>query len=365
MKTYLVRLRPLGEFFFGAEKGFIDSRRDDFTKQDDITYYLQSRQFPQQTSLLGMLRKEILIQTAKIKSDNYSKDELAEIKKLIGAKSFCLDDVRQDFGYLNEISPLILYDSKKGQFYLPVPKDHKKPYKSGETKERYTPFKLNEKSMINTNFGPIQPFFVTKKVGEGNEYDPKIGLSEDFINLDTKDVVSKDKIFIPFEKIGINKYKTDDAYYKQVFYHLRRDTNDNAEFEFAFFLKTNYEFSEKSTVYLGKERSTFQLIFEEREKDFDALIKQSKLGGSPDKIILVSDSYIETPLEGISWSINESITFRNFSWRGNGKMIPNEKKYNFWKRGSVIYVKKGCKNKVISQIRANKNLYQIGYNYAI
>ena len=52
MTTKLIKLTPLGEFFFGGDVTF--------GKANKRSYYVQSRRFPQQTTLLGMLRYELL-----------------------------------------------------------------------------------------------------------------------------------------------------------------------------------------------------------------------------------------------------------------------------------------------------------------
>ena len=51
---YKIDLKPIGTFFFGSDKKFGEG--------DEVNYFAQSSLFPQQTSILGMLRKEILVQ---------------------------------------------------------------------------------------------------------------------------------------------------------------------------------------------------------------------------------------------------------------------------------------------------------------
>ena len=54
MSRYIVELKPIGSFFFGGER----TMRFD---KEEINNIVQSKKFPQQTSILGMLRKEVLV----------------------------------------------------------------------------------------------------------------------------------------------------------------------------------------------------------------------------------------------------------------------------------------------------------------
>jgi len=54
---YLVTLKPLEPFLFGGNQTF--GRLGD---KEAGNYLVTSRQFPQQTALLGMLRKELMTQ---------------------------------------------------------------------------------------------------------------------------------------------------------------------------------------------------------------------------------------------------------------------------------------------------------------
>ncbi len=54
---YLITLTPLEPFFFGGNITF-----GKFKDKEKSTYLVKSRYFPQQTALLGVIRKEMLIQ---------------------------------------------------------------------------------------------------------------------------------------------------------------------------------------------------------------------------------------------------------------------------------------------------------------
>ncbi|MCC8133608.1 MAG: hypothetical protein LIP04_08525 [Tannerellaceae bacterium] len=57
-KKVLITLEPLGRLFFGGEKSF--KRENEDFDSEHSSYIIHSEQFPQQTSLLGMLRFVVL-----------------------------------------------------------------------------------------------------------------------------------------------------------------------------------------------------------------------------------------------------------------------------------------------------------------
>ena len=74
-QIYEIRLKPIGSFYFGGEESFSSAdlcsivntdkpAREYFKKRQG--YYAKSEMFPQQTQLLGMVRKELLRQNKKL-----------------------------------------------------------------------------------------------------------------------------------------------------------------------------------------------------------------------------------------------------------------------------------------------------------
>ncbi|WP_027340249.1 type III-B CRISPR module-associated Cmr3 family protein [Halonatronum saccharophilum] len=356
MPKYMIRLKPLGEFFFGGEEGFEDKKWG--RSEDNQTNIIKSRRFPQQTALLGMLRKEVLIQDDEFElkaSFNYKDKECKRMKSLIGKGSFNIENSKQSFGLINSISPLLLTKKiDERHFYMPTPRDHSKKG-HGEKKEKmntsYSPFEREEGETIRTNFGEIKAF---KK----GSFDAKEGLSDSFIDLtDKKKIIKSEKsgsdegIFINFERVGIEKKGEKDAFYKQSFYKL------NKGFEFVFFADVDTPLK-SSIVELGKGRSTFKMEVEEIDISYKDIV--GGLNNESDKIILTSDAYIEEDIDKvIDFSIKGSISFRNI--KTDKRLIRSKKKYNFWQRGSVIYLKDEKKEDVIEKIR-KENLNKIGYN---
>ena len=78
MYTYLIKLTPLDKFFFGQKKTFGD---------DNANYFVYSSHFPQQTTLLGLLRYQLLqIAGEDVFKDNKIQDT-NKAAKLIGEQN--------------------------------------------------------------------------------------------------------------------------------------------------------------------------------------------------------------------------------------------------------------------------------------
>ena len=112
---------------------------------------------------------------------------------------------------------------------------------------------------------------------------------------------------------------------------------------------------------MGKERSNFTFSVEkvdEVDKSFEFKFE--------DKIYFESDVYlsniqIEKINKIIDFKITDEISFRNLKWKDN-KYLYNDVKNSFFKRGTIIYVENKFKEEVLSIIRENSNLVNIGYN---
>jgi CRISPR-associated protein Cmr3 len=350
MTKYLVRLKPIDAYFFGSEHGFKD---ESFNRGEDYqTYLVKSQKLPQQTSILGMIRKEILYQTKDFTIKDireYTKEDKEKMGKLIGKESFKVEKEEQSFGKIRNISPIMIYNSKNNEYYVKAPKDHK-IYNDNEKNTIYTPFKLKEpKTEVNTCFGKLCPF-------EDGEYDPKKGICSDFICLQNKKIIPAEDIFIEVQKTGNSKENYDNAFYKQFFYKLKEG------FEFAFYLDVDDDIELKDTLAeLGKERSIFKVSFEKVSSTFEDLCKNIQ---SNEKIILLSDAYIPEDI-GEYYAIKSEISFGNINTEpGKGYSLAKNR-YGFWEAGSVIYVKNPeNKEEIIKKIK-NKHLNHIGYNIVV
>lgn len=359
MSKYLIRLKPIENFFFGNEinLGFHNKIKN---------YIVKSNCFPQQTSILGMLRKEVLVKSGTIEENYcYSPEQKKLNKRLIGGKSFNINSTdEQDFGIIKNLSSLFICNGK--EYFMKIPKDHKKE----DEEEKYNPLKMSRQA-INTSIG-----LITLPI----EYKGKQGISDDFINVKSKYIKSFHKIFREDSRVGIRKGKDgkteDEAYYKIISYKFSDD------FEFVFTAEINMDFhipgidmdfdKYSNIVKLGGEGSSFKISF---EKINDSVLDKINLNTHSDKhtkLVLLSDTYIDEDIyRHCSFAISNSVEFRNIETKVdnnvkcrdyNHRFKKISKKYKFLEKGSVLYSSGDEIEKLKARINSFKNLKKIGYN---
>jgi CRISPR-associated protein Cmr3 len=365
-KNYLIKLTPLGPFFFGGRK-----RSEAETETD---YYLKSRYFPQQTAVLGMLRHELLMQNEIFPLNKENRTQAAQ---LIGACSFDPDKPRQEFGVIRELSPLFLIHEavetgeKKTFHYHIAPRDH------GLVLEE------NGKNLCFKNYKP-------------KEHTP--------VRLLAKESPDKplemDEFFIEHEQVGIRKSETgqsaEDAYYKQVFYRLI------AGVSFAFFLRLSNRWDnnaretllESNKIFMGGERSAFKLEVIDRERYQDAASVQPlydhTLPEFPSprryaRIVLTADAFVESVLleqcrlavcgsvffRNIRSHMDKTRKFNNLSQSDDGGNIERISpylggQYNLLARGSVLYCEDTNAPDIYNAVELKNDapiFRKTGYNY--
>ena len=84
---YLVTLSPLEPFLFGGDNTF-----GKLGDEINDTYLVKSRQFPQQSAILGMLKKEIMTQnnllTRQLKGEWVEPKNKQKAENLVGVEKF-------------------------------------------------------------------------------------------------------------------------------------------------------------------------------------------------------------------------------------------------------------------------------------
>lgn len=372
MSKYLVTLKPISSFFFGGERTFefLDS---DVQKQK--YNIIKSGMFPQQTSILGMLRKEILIKSKLIRSDwgKYSSEEKDKMDKLIGEKSFSMD-TQNKFGIIKKISPVFIIKVTKSnyEFLMRVPKDHDKKREISDI-NKYSPLEF-ENDKVNCNYDINECDYDYNDLIIPCDYDSKVGISNDFMNITNGVIVKCSDIFIKESNIGIKVNSNDKALFRIERYRLKLN------FVYTFTVEIEDKDNEfenyNSVVSLGGESSYFSMSFEKVDFDITDKIKFSfEENEYYKKIILVSDTYIEKGKDiysEIPYAITSTINFRNLTTNKEkgDKYYKNFKKssekYSFLERGSVLFVEKNNKNnKNIIAGLSNEKLQKIGYNIFI
>jgi len=311
---YLVTLKPLEPFMFGGDQTF-----GSLGDKEAGSYMVKSRQFPQQTTLLGMLKRELMTQagilTRKRKGEWVDKGKKVDAINLVGYEKFnMLANEEQDLGAINTLSPLFLMHNN----------------------QRYI------KKVDSDSF----PYVDEKLEG----YDPKKDIYDNFVSLDGGDKKTSDDFFQAVEQTGNKKGGEENSLFKKTSYQLKNNAM------FAFYLDVDVELKD-SIVSLGADGSKFKMKV--RQSD-EVLAYQDKNG----YLTLLSDSYIPLSIkEYCNFAIISEISHRNLT---NKKTATQKYKTIFEKSQTLYLYEKGSvflkpSDKLIA-ILNNKNLQQIGYN---
>ena len=354
---YLITLEPLDTYFFGQESKY---RKKNGKIEPD--YYQKSAYFPQQTTLLGMLRYYILLINGQIPiTDKKTAEEL------IGENSFDAGK-DNDFKTIKCLSEVFIV--KYNKFYYPNPKD----------------LLLKDKKIkkLEADKGLDVKTNASKKFYYFPEYKEKEGLSgflyhsiDDFLPLNYDKDENPAGVFIEVEKIGITKAKTgqtlNKAFYKQVALKL----NKGIRFGFVATIDhLNMEKVQKNPfVFMGAEKNAFKIEFHDFNEDLRTKIEFPD--NNKPKIVLLSDAYLpEFDTNDFNFAIMDTKTFRflqtqvrenNNKYYSSdpvkGNNIKRSGKFNLIKSGSVFYFENEAQMNTFSKkLEQVTNFKKIGYN---
>lgn len=389
MSKYLIKLKPIGKYFFGGDMTFEvgDKSNKDYNSKYS-SYIIESNKFPQQTSLLGMLRYLLLTKNPKVFSvDENRITNKADAANIIGQASFSVTpnhklDEKQDsrFGKISSIGPCFLLhednkeDERIEEYFLSAPKDCQLMISFKDSLEAYYNGNALRVPSISYEDKKEQPDGVEKI--EIVKYSSKAELDTIYISGNGS-TIKEDDIFIKDTRIGINKSyegKTshdDKGYYKQISYRLKDG------FSFAFVAEVDFDLSEcqNEIVSLGADGSEFSLSASLLSDEFQTPhypdeIKQVE---GAYRVILLSDSLLDSEdIKKACFNISESIPFRflvtdvkceNYNVLG-GKVKRSEKKYYLYEKGSVFYFEsEASANEFVELVEGKEEFHQIGYNY--
>lgn len=371
MAHYLVKIKPVEHFFFGVEKvGNLGNRKP---------YYLETTEFPQQTSILGLLRYLLLLKENKLGS-NLASDQTAI--DLIGKESFSTFPIEElSYGKIQTLSPVFIVDQNETAYFpRPLDWDYKFVKKDIGSRvsygvkdsildfvpflERYVAKKGIDSYLISSNGERIPLWFdektekgvLRKKIKAGNQKKP-----ERFVVDQTSE---KEKAEAKNE-----------AYYKQEFLYMEKP------YAYACVAEIDMDKLEdfRTILPFGGERSSFSISFK-KLKDAKS-VKEYYFDMQPQndflRIVLLSDAYVEQSILNLtSFAMCDTIGFRNLKTKtttGNYSRISRDKDDNsadisdqlqLLKRGSVLFFDSEDKMKKAEELlqKGKENFTKIGYN---
>lgn len=361
--NYLITLKPLGNYFFGGEQTFGDYNTEKSKKENEqrINYLVAGNPYPQQTTILGMLRYELLRKKGLLAPRHREEEAL----DLIGKVGFN-ESYTGNYGIIEKLTPVFIM--KDSNAILP-----EKTMQQTEIKEG------------NPNIVQLKYNFLPIINGNGScfdGYDAKLAINDDYCMNTNHEVLSFNDIFDTSTQVGIKKNYTgkaeEEAFFKQTFYRLKQD------YSFAVFVC----FSKKpdldcEVIFMGGDQSLFKIeisephestVFCEIEKQNDAILSSA---GDLDnfEIVLLNDCKVSRDIfQYCRHTVNEVRDFRYIITSSETKGFAHfDKKNGRWKceqkiellsRNSVLFIH-GKKNleKVKTMIMTETVFRNIGYNY--
>jgi CRISPR-associated protein Cmr3 len=307
MAHYLVKIKPVEHYFFGIEKvGNLGNRKP---------YYLETTEFPQQTSILGLLRYIILLKKDKLgKISSSNKDEINE---LIGEGSF----PGNEYGKILSLSPVFILD-EAGTAYFARPIDWEYTFikKNTGCKVSYGKDSINESVPFLEGYkakNGIDPFLISSK-GESiplwYDKDEKKGV----LRKKSKAGNQKNPERFMIGQLTDKDDPKNEAYYKQEFLYMEK------QFSYACIAEIDLDELKDYTTVLpfGGERSSFSILFKKLDETESVDSYYFSLQPKNDylKIELLSDAFVEqTILDLSSFAACDTIGFRNLKTKTSTK----------------------------------------------
>jgi len=366
MSKYQITLIPVDKFFFGGDMTFQvgSNENDDFNSQYK-SYIIQSSMFPQQTSLLGMLRFLILRNAGNSVFKDGQIVDHAKAKELIGGRSFMVN-IDNDFKAIKSLSHVRVRRILNGQTadleFAPLFKE----------------LTFNDASLGSYNLHDISIPPLTK-----DEYDAKEGLSVRLtdgltdvrLEEDAEDE-EKDFVFVKDHRVGIDRdirtgIVDDGALFKQISY---RFNNKESRYCFVFEAeideKVPFESYNGQVVTVGGDNSQFVIGI---TKD---VTLNNKIRSYDKSLYLLSPTFL-TRSEAMKakFAVTRLMPFRFLTDRKDNKegdnrtfhilnsKLERSKRYELYAPGSVFYFDDITqKEEFIKIIESKKEFRQIGYN---
>lgn len=358
-KKYKITLTPIDKFFFGGGMTFqVGNKDNDPFNEQFSSYIIKSTMYPQQTSLLGMLRFLILRNSG----ENIFKDgkivDKDKVKTLIGSSSFSVneDHTSNNFGKISNLSHVRIQRKEKV---------------NGAVSElEFAPLyeKMNWTNSHKAWFG-----FHETSVPKMSEYKAKVGLQTQL--TDGINRYNFDDIFIEDRRIGIhrniNTGKTEEgALFKQISYRF-----NNKDVNYCFVFDAEIADDVKFTSYngqlvsVGGDNSYFIIGITEQNSSNSS---NSSIVSVDDAVYLISPTFLNRKeVQLAQFAITNLIPFRFLETTIYAKSYNiihshvkrSKVKYELYAPGSIFYFEDNkTKKEFIGILESKKEFRQIGYN---
>jgi CRISPR-associated protein Cmr3 len=376
MAYYHFTLQPLDAFFFGDERSF--------NSDENANYFVRSRLWPQQSTLLGALRYALLARKGLLHAGRGPKTLSPEAKNYIGGGSFDPDAKNpQPFGKIARISAVFL--QCQGKRYVPAPLDQHMLCDLSE--ENQIDYQSLASSPIRT--GGLR-FYTAGRNAEGKEilapWLAKDRLAEGLLGEGDSRPISWEEVLKPREQVGITKGAVEDeekGFYRQLRYQMKPG------WSFGFYAEIrddddpdSFRQTPGTRLPVGGEKTPFWLEAEPANAGIPDFGPTPPQVGGLSRVHLLSDAYVEQVADLLSACshafIGDAVDFRavatqtlqteeyaSLSKRGEAA-VPRRagfsSLYQLIPRASVLYVSQAEWPRVLELLTAPANWRNIGYN---
>ena len=349
-KKQLVTFSPMDPFFFGGESTF--------GKGEQRNFFAASNYFPQQTTLVGVLRHVL-----------HEAEHTANMGNSFVVKEN--DATTSDFGYLETVSPVFVcyQEGDKMVYGLPI----RLPLAKAEQATKPIAYKCAISESEKVDFGAgWQPAAIIEQFTEKHGF-------EEYLLFSNGDLKTYDEVFLPVHKIGIArvpiKHTTEEGmFYNQVLYQFK------SGYSFAALVSGTTELFaaiQNRNMPMGGEQVNFVLKTKTEDRDFDTLFNTTALAAKMDTareaIFLAADTYVSSDIYAhCHLAITTTKSFRNIVTptkeytaslsRSKSKTERyKSEKFTLISRGSILFP--NGETTKITKALDHKAFQQIGYNH--
>lgn len=370
MSKYQITLTPVDKFFFGGEMTFKIEGKESFNEQYS-SYIIRSSMFPQQTSLLGMLRF-LILRHDKIAFNGINITDEVRANKLIGSQSFSVNDNHHKnfFGKIESLSHVRVRRIIGGNVDGKACGESINQYVDLDFAPLFEDVNFEGASVGKYNFEQEIMHKVSIPNLSKEEYNAKEGL--DLYLTDGIKKYSLKEIFLEDRRIGVNRdiytgKTADGALFKQISY---RFCNKKTKWCFVFDAEVdidNLEDLSGELVTVGGDNSQFVINISKK------IIRNNDIASLKNAVYLLSPTFLtRDEARKAKFAVTKLMSFRflesqiykdSKSYHIIGGKMRRSQKYELYAPASVFYFDDDDqKQEFIKCLEDKKEFRQIGYN---
>lgn len=342
MNRYKITLQPIDWFFFGGEQTFDNGLSQSFIAR--------SNRMPQQTTLLGMVRYQMLKKAGLLPLTDANR---AEASALIGSSGFDISNPVASYGRILSLSPVFIEKGKRRLVPVPLNYGYKCSF-DGQT--RLWLSGSEQKGIIGVTAKDGKDYD-DKEYWKGNNYGKLVDQGGAVANADS--------LYSSKMQIGITK-GTDHDDNKKGFFKQETLRFKDRDARFAFYLELDGDgLIGDDYVFIGAQRSCFRM--QVTPSDEQLVVPRHDDG----TVLLLSPTYVDdvdgfNRLVRFHWSYGNP--FRNLMGDPNGKLRSGDIAYRrhnsvctLLAPGSVLFYEEKDRE-ALETLLTKPHLQQIGYN---